>query len=815
MLKTLSATAVQNIKQHSQDIIQTKYLKGWIDLFEKYNEEEVSISLDTQKTVVTSQSTISRESIQQKLINIISDHTGYPIDMIDPDQDIEAELSIDSIKRIEIFDTFLKKLEHPYQNNIQKSAEKIVRHKKISDWTSMIIETLDIPSISEPTADTNTVNVTVQMVPEVLQKTLISIISEHTGYPDEMIDPSLDIEAELSIDSIKRIEIFDTFIKTLANSQQEKIKKEAEKIVRHKRVLDWIQMIVAVLDTTSQTETPVVLEVSKEVDVRFTRNNILDAIQEDADSPRYMMKAIEQELPNFRRKLITGLYLIVPDQLHIADRVSSRLEEVGACSDIIPIEKCKDYDTLEAHISELRMLFGPVQGIIHLGALMNPENINHKNWRSEVDSISKTLFNLIKICDADFKNTQISGAKTIIAVTNFGGFYGRDLTSKHTSPIGGSHQGLLKSLEYEWEQMLPKTIDFETTVHPNQAALAIFKEIQSPSSHFEVGYKNGKRFIFKAEHTPLLPLQTQQLLLPQADWVILITGGSRGITAEVAKQYAVPGVRFILVGNGSWGDFSSKDDTTTMDVSQLRKHLITKHKTSGSKITPAQIEKEIKHILRDREITKNISYLRSKGVLVTYEQCDVSNTVTFGKLIDTIYQKYNRIDMVIHGAGMIDDKFISEKTKDSFDKVFNTKVNSSMTLYQKLRLDSLKCIAFFSSTAGRFGNKGQTDYAAANEILNRLAWKIKSEYQDMIVKSFNWGPWAHIGMASAVVNEQFIKRGIIPIEPEQGAAYFVQELNNTNLYDVEVIFGQGTWDDRITHPIEALFNEEFSTITLN
>ncbi|HEX8804600.1 MAG TPA: beta-ketoacyl synthase N-terminal-like domain-containing protein, partial [Acidimicrobiales bacterium] len=45
------------------------------------------------------------------------------------------------------------------------------------------------------------------LTPAALLETVVAIVSERTGYPVEMLDPDLDLEAELSIDSIKRIEI--------------------------------------------------------------------------------------------------------------------------------------------------------------------------------------------------------------------------------------------------------------------------------------------------------------------------------------------------------------------------------------------------------------------------------------------------------------------------------------------------------------------------------------------------------------------------------------------------------------------------------
>jgi acyl carrier protein len=44
----------------------------------------------------------SGEGIQQKLLEIVSERTGYPVDLIGLDLDLEADLGIDSIKRVEI-----------------------------------------------------------------------------------------------------------------------------------------------------------------------------------------------------------------------------------------------------------------------------------------------------------------------------------------------------------------------------------------------------------------------------------------------------------------------------------------------------------------------------------------------------------------------------------------------------------------------------------------------------------------------------------------------------------------------------------------
>ena len=44
------------------------------------------------------------------MLEVVSQLTGYPIEMLDRDMDIEADLGIDSIKRVEILSTLEEKM---------------------------------------------------------------------------------------------------------------------------------------------------------------------------------------------------------------------------------------------------------------------------------------------------------------------------------------------------------------------------------------------------------------------------------------------------------------------------------------------------------------------------------------------------------------------------------------------------------------------------------------------------------------------------------------------------------------------------------
>jgi NAD(P)-dependent dehydrogenase (short-subunit alcohol dehydrogenase family) len=141
---------------------------------------------------------------------------------------------------------------------------------------------------------------------------------------------------------------------------------------------------------------------------------------------------------------------------------------------------------------------------------------------------------------------------------------------------------------------------------------------------------------------------------------------------------------------------------------------------------------------------------------------------------------------------VIEDRLLEQKTPESFARVFDTKVRSALTLVRHVRPESLRFLALFSSVAGCFGNRGQIDYAAANESLNKLALYLDGRWPGRIV-SLNWGPWETLGMASGVVRQELIDRGMTPIEMAAGCLAFNRELRCGRKGQVEVVLGHGRW----------------------
>jgi NAD(P)-dependent dehydrogenase (short-subunit alcohol dehydrogenase family) len=256
--------------------------------------------------------------------------------------------------------------------------------------------------------------------------------------------------------------------------------------------------------------------------------------------------------------------------------------------------------------------------------------------------------------------------------------------------------------------------------------------------------------IWRATPAPLADAHDDHLR-PARGWVVLAIGGARGITAEIVQALAAPGVRLVLVGRG---------DEKRPDASAERE-----------RVTRAMID---------------------AGADVTFEPCDVRDEAAFGSLIDNLYDRFGRLDAIVHGAGVIDDQRFDRKSRASFDRVFETKVNSTLALARHVRAGTLKWAAFFGSISGRFGNLGQADYAAANETMARLACAVDALWAPARVVTIHWGPWRGGGMASAAVQDVLSMQGIGLIQPAAGTKFFLDEVLSGSR-EREVIAGTGFW----------------------
>jgi NAD(P)-dependent dehydrogenase (short-subunit alcohol dehydrogenase family) len=353
-----------------------------------------------------------------------------------------------------------------------------------------------------------------------------------------------------------------------------------------------------------------------------------------------------------------------------------------------------------------------------------------------------------------------------------GGSYAID-ESQRASAIQAALVGVCKAVGREMPRLSVKNIDLDMTQPPDMVFPHLLQEIAIASAVEEIGVRDGARMRVDVAESPI-SVGPDEIDL-DADSVVLVTGGARGVTAVTAEALArQTGSRFVLVGRTAIPKEESPELKLLEKAAAIRQHFIAESRASGQPLSPAQIERNVQAVLRDREIRRNIDAIGEHAAEIIYEAVDVRDEGEFSGLIESIYQKWGRIDAVIHGAGLIEDKLIRDKTPESFERVFGTKVDSAQTLVRCLRPETLKYLVFFSSISGRFGNAGQADYSAANEYLSKLARKLDAEWPARVV-AIAWGPWDG-GMVSDELRRMYLSRGIHPIPPEAGAAAMINEM---------------------------------------
>ncbi len=668
------------------------------------------------------------------------------------------------------------------------------------------VETIATP-VEQTTKDSDRAQLAavVSEVPlrERLVRHLVEIVADRTGYPPDMLDVDLDLEADLGIDSIKRVEILGA-LQDSSMAGEESLAGDMETLAKLKTlrsIADWLADRAAGTPATgaiASAETPAAIATSGDTAAAERKPKSASS----SGVPRMTLQAADHPLASESTvAAIAGTIVIVSDEQGVADKVAETLRGKGIRVEVVHVARgaevngairrvdLADAATAKKWIAETRERSGCIGGIVHLLPLANAELRNSDDvarWSSPVDVEVHSLFNIVQAAEDDLRK---SGGR-VIAATRMGGDFG-SLSGKGAAvwPGHGAVCGLVKTLAREWPEVASRVVDFSIDVGVSHVAKAVVAELLSSDRVAEVGYSGDKRIALLPQTTSLVGRPPQQSL--ERDSVVLITGGARGITAkaaiELAERFACT---LILVGRSPLpGGDEAADTASVIDPKQIKAILLDRIQKTGDKATPAKVESAFGKLMRDRETRSNLAAMCAAGANVEYHAVDVSDTTAFSSLIDDVYRRLGRIDGVIHGAGIIEDKLIRDKTPDSFRRVFDPKVKGAMVLASKLRGDALRFLVFFSSVSGRYGNRGQCDYAAANEVLSKLAIRLNAKWPARVT-SLMWGPWESSGgMVSAELAKQFAKAGIHIISRSEGKKVVVDEILLGRKDEAEVIFG--------------------------
>jgi hypothetical protein len=376
-------------------------------------------------------------------------------------------------------------------------------------------------------------------------------------------------------------------------------------------------------------------------------------------------------------------------------------------------------------------------------------------------------------------------------VQDTGGDFG--LSGCVAAPIrawAGSHAGLAKTAAQEWPKASVRAIDVAVGGRSaTEVADALAHELVHGSTDLEVGLAgDGTRIVL--ESVPASIAGSAPVLAKDA--VVVASGGARGVTAATLIALArATKCRLVLLGRTALEAEPAAVRGVEGDAA-LKKALLDETKRTGEKVTPAELGKRVEKIVNAREVRGTIAAIEAAGGAAKYVATDVQDAAALASALDSVRKEWGPIAGIVHGAGVLADKLIAEKTDAAFDKVFDTKVNGLRALLAATAGDPLQVIATFSSVAARTGNQGQCDYAMANEILNKVAnaeaARRNGSGARCVVKSFGWGPWEG-GMVTPQLKARFQELGVPLIALDAGARWLVDELASGSGNDVELVLG--------------------------
>ena len=610
---------------------------------------------------------------------------------------------------------------------------------------------------------------------------LLGIVEDRTGYPADMLGMDQGIEADLGIDSIKRLEIVGALIKALPPAQSAAAAPLGETLNAQKTLGAIVATLARHLDSAGTPPASANAGTTAEVSGPFDQTGV-DHAGSTARPPRFITQTLAEALAPAAATLPTGRYLIVTGTEDgsnaTADLLAQRISAAGGTPLCLPVPEALTAD-------------GPFAGLIHLAPLDSPAlalDADPGLWWTALEAAEKSAYLLVRAHAPGLARGRMLFASAL------GGYFGRQGATAGLYLSGGA-TGLAKSLREEWPDCRAKAIDLDPGQDPQSHAQSLYAELCAPYGRQEAGYPSAARVVFHTVASDLgdLPART----LPECA-VILATGGARGITAEVLRPFAAHGAHLVLIGRAALPGAEPAALAAAQDVPALRKYLLDAARSAGQTVTPASIDAALGAVQRDREIRANLADLRAAGATLDYIALDIADPVALRAALAGIIAQHGPIHGVIHGAGVIEDRRITDKTPESWDRVVRTKVVGALGLAAALDAVSPAFFALFGSVAGRFGNSGQTDYATANELLNRIATGLSRRWPGSHTLAVNWGPWAGTrhgaGMVSDLVRRKFEAQEVTLVDPAGGAAAFFDEITRGPGDLHELVLGAGPWE---------------------
>ncbi|MFZ0772104.1 MAG: SDR family NAD(P)-dependent oxidoreductase [Candidatus Sulfotelmatobacter sp.] len=746
----------------------------------------------TKKTAetVTSVQIASGDSVKDRILTLTVEKTGYPIDMLDLDLDLEADLGVDTVKQAEMFAAIRAAYNIPRDENRKLRDYPTLAHvirfvydkrpdlagKNSSVAPSVLTETPAPPPVAVET-DTG----------DPIKEKVLEIVAEKTGYPKDMLDLDLDLEADLGVDTVKQAEMFAAVRAAYNIPRDENLKLRdfptLAHVIKfaHDRQPGLAKAPVARPSAAqgkqeSTQKKPAVSASSSTKPITAER-----PLPASFDAANRIPRRVP--VPTLRPPLalckLTGVTLvsgrrvvIMLDKSGVGDALAQRLETMGV--EVLGIDPGFDAEALQNRLRSW-LAAGPVHGVYWLPALDTEGSLGDMDlvgWQEALRVRVKSLYASMRIL-----YEQIAAPDTfLLSGTRLGGQHGYDEAGA-TAPLGGAVAGFTKTYKRERVDALVKAIDFEAEQKPSKAADILIEETLRDPGAIEVGYKEGLRWTVGLQEQPAADGQPGLTL--DSNTVFLVTGAAGSIVSAITGDLATAsGGTFYLLDLVPEPDPENPDlKRFVTDKDGLKRDLFARIQARGERATPALVEKELAALERSQAAHSAIEAVQAAGGTAHYFSVNLTDAGAVAKVIQQVRERSGHIDVLLHAAGIERSHFLPDKDAREFDLVFDVKSDGWFNLLHAIGDMPLGATVAFSSIAGRFGNAGQADYSSANDLLCKITSSFRTTRPATRGIVIDWTAWGGMGMATrGSIPKMMELAGIDMLPPEAGIPLIRREL---------------------------------------
>ena len=716
-----------------------------------------------------SESSLSEETLVESMLEIVVEKTGYPKDMIEFDMDMESDLGIDSIKRVQILSDMQERhpnlpVVDPVELGELKTLRQVVEHMREQGESDTNAPTADSSSAPESS-----------LSEETLIESMLEIVVEKTGYPKDMIELDMDMESDLGIDSIKRVQILSDMQERhpdlpVVDPAELGELKTLRQVVDHMRKQGESDNSTDTENTSPQTAasdentitrsiaTLKPLPLPDALDFVFSEKDTLLVTYTGNPLTQTVIKKLNQRFPHIT-------VLAYP-------KTGKRSIKWPEQSDVISLSNYEEKNLLSA-LEQINNQGKSIVGLVHVhNHFKMPSSGGPLAFSKQEQSIAQSLFLLAKHLKETLNRQELPRSFFSI-VTQMDGQFGTS-GELNQSPYTGGLFGLVKTLSREWEHVFCRAIDLAPEMDEDTGVQKIFDELCDPDRTLvEVAYSKSGRSGFDVQEAAIKDKTAPE---DNENRVFLISGGARGVTAACACRLAEKyRCSFILVGRSDKDTPEPDWASGLTEIADLKQAYISAQTATGLKPKPQELEQALKQVQTRREIIATLEAIETSGGKVAYVNADIANYQDLKTKLKKVIKEMGSVTDIIHGAGVTFDKLIEQKKPEQIQTVLDTKIAGLSNLIRCVPLDKVNNLILFSSVAGFYGNLGQSDYAFANDVLNKIAYTLNQKYPNCATLAMDWGPWDG-GMVDNDLREHFQKMGLPLIPLDYGAECLIDEL---------------------------------------